>query len=478
MRNPLPAVDSHQWNSMLDATGLVATLFLAFWAWLWPDAAKAAFILIVAPLLASPRARSAIRQNRLAKLLLVLAIYMLIRSLWAMVELPDTRGKQLEDLFKWLELDAFVAVAWWLRGNLRWINLCLLLALAGILLGILLHVDWHSLVLLKVQKRTGFNLVPILFGLISGTALLGLVLFGPRLWAMRPRGGWLALRVTLGLLAFFILSYGLIATQSRGAWLATVLTLPPLAVIRYLAFFRAIRLSLAKALAVMILGVAVVAGILVANQRAISARLSAEQDVRASVMAGKLENLPRSSLAFRLHAQLYGLQRWRERPLFGWGTGSSRYVIAHSGMRELRHPDENGRLVWLLHLHNSYLEILVRFGLIGLLLFTVGTYFIFDSLKAAYRSGRLPLDYLLFLGGGLVLFMVWSFFDFAALAYKLRFYWLLLGGMAYSFALDREAGQSPSVSHAEAFRDERRAGPDHCLKAAAPRGKTGPESHR
>jgi O-antigen ligase len=441
-------------ESLVNATGLFGTLLLAFFAWLWSDGAKIAFVLIVASLLASPGARSAIARDRLGKLLLVLAIYMLLRSLWAMQELPDTRGKQIEDFFKWLELYAFVGVAWWLQGDLRRVNACLVLTLAGILLGIVMYADWHSLMQFKAEKRTGFNLVPILFGLISGTALLGLVLFGPRIWQPQTRNGSVALRLALWLAAFLVVSYGLIATQSRGAWLAAALTLPPLAFIRYLAFFRANRLSLAKALAVMAAGGALVVGILAANEKAISSRLNAEQDVRASVMAGKLDHLPRTSLAFRVHAQVYGLKKWLERPVFGWGTGSSRYVIAQSGMRELRHPDENGRLVWLLHLHNSYLEILVRFGLVGLFLFAAGTYFIFDSLKTAYRSGRLPLDYLLFLAGGLVLFLVWSFFDFAALHYKLRFYWLLLGGMAYSFALNRESPQSPSGSYSEATRRE------------------------
>jgi O-antigen ligase len=150
--------------------------------------------------------------------------------------------------------------------------------------------------------------------------------------------------------------------------------------------------------------------------------------------------LPRTSVGYRLDVQVFGLQRWLERPWLGWGAGASEYLISHSNNPRLLHPSKGGSLDWMDHLHNSYLETLASFGIVGTGLLAAAGGLLIRGLIQSYRAGRVPLDYFLFLLGGLLMTAVWSLFDFRLLHGEWRAYWLLLAGLAHSFALqEREA---------------------------------------
>ena len=97
------------------------------------------------------------------------------------------------------------------------------------------------------------------------------------------------------------------------------------------------------------------------------------------------------------------------------------------------------------HLHNSYLEILLRFGIIGALLLTVAALLLINAVVRAHRAGLIPRDYFLFLLGSFGLVAIWSLFDFRALHADWRAYWLLLAGAAYTFRLHGRSDSSPRI---------------------------------
>ena len=96
-------------------------------------------------------------------------------------------------------------------------------------------------------------------------------------------------------------------------------------------------------------------------------------------------------------------------------------------------------------LHNTYLEILVRFGIVGALLLITGALLLIRAVFRAYGAGLMPRDYFLFLLGSFGLVAVWSLFDFRALHTDWRAYWACLAGTAYTFQLHGCPDSSPKI---------------------------------
>jgi O-antigen ligase len=185
------------------------------------------------------------------------------------------------------------------------------------------------------------------------------------------------------------------------------------------------------------------AGVTLANLNTIQNRLY-EQLATIKTMAQfdyDFDRMPEVSADYRIHVMRFGLKKWMERPIFGWGPGATEYLISHSGLPALRHPYYKGGRVWMDHVHNTYLEVLVRFGIVGFSFFLLVVILLFKNLRNACQEGRLPADYALFLTGTLALMALWSLFDFRLLHTDWRSYWLLVGGMTYAFC-------SPSAHNA------------------------------
>jgi O-antigen ligase len=98
---------------------------------------------------------------------------------------------------------------------------------------------------------------------------------------------------------------------------------------------------------------------------------------------------------------------------------------------------------WLDHLHNTYLEVLVRFGLVGALLMVGTLGLLARGFWVAHREGRLPFDYAWFLTGALGLMAVWSLSDFRLLHPDWRSYWILMGGTMGAFWMPPGLPASP-----------------------------------
>jgi O-antigen ligase len=314
------------------------------------------------------------------------------------------------------------------------------LALAGLslLLCMALHARpselWQALS--EGHTRLGFGLPAIAFGLYAATALLGVLLLVPTYAARLPSSPRRALLVAAGA-ALALIGMGLLACRSRGAWLALALTLPPCAV---WAWRRGgvPRPALAGLGAVLLVG-------LVMNGEALARRLADDSatyralvglsDVPATGTPARLAALPADSVGLRLRLSGLALERWLEHPWFGRGPDAGRQVIAQA---------DDPELAAMSHLHNTYLELMVRFGVVGLAGFGAVLVGLGLGLQRAVRSGALPPQLGVFLGGALAVALVWSAFDFRLLTQDFRFYTVLLAGIAFGLGLPRR--EAPCAS--------------------------------
>jgi O-antigen ligase len=421
-------------QEIIDWVGTAGLFLFAFSAFLSTTALSIGLALLVGALLLNRSVWPRLRRDPLSIVCVVSTVYLVVRTLWAVWEFPGSAQLQEDQAWDWFRLWLFLCVGWWVNGNTKRITWILLLALVGLLSGMVYALFDHWS-LLWSGIRTGFHLPIIAFGLYAGTAVLGLLLMAPRIWGKMEKLPFFAIRVGLWLIAFVLLTQGLIDTQSRGAWLAAVLVLPPLTILRYWIALKQKRISRQRRISIACL-VLVIFGLLVlANLPTIQNRMAQERSMFEATWKLDFKDVPTQGFGVRVQALRYGLRKWLERPMFGWGPGSTEYLISHSGEHILQHPLSGGGYVWLDHLHDTYLEILFRFGLVGALLIATVLGLLLRDLWIAHLEGRLPIDYLLFLTGTFSLMAIWSLSDFRLLHPDWRSYWILIAGMAHAFRL-------------------------------------------
>ncbi len=323
--------------------------------------------------------------------------------------------------FLWMHLAAVVPCAHFIAGNQQRLLRLLGLAVCGLVLGMLLRLNWGPLLTDPAsywRARDGFGFAAIAFGLYSGLGLLGLILLARR----QPRLiGWprQAVRLLWWLSAVLLLQ-GLLLTQSRGSWLAMVLGLiVGLGLLWHRVSFRAQSQSRhwLPVLAVIVLVIALNSGLLIQ-------RLSQEIDTARALLHTTELPAQVSSIGLRWQAQQIGVIVWRERPWFGWGPGTTRLLLEHSRQRAGFTNDG----VRLQHLHNSALELLVQLGLVGLMLWLALLAALAHGVWQSRRKALVERDLAAFVLAALVMITVWSLFNFRMLNQDWRGCWVLLAG--------------------------------------------------
>jgi O-antigen ligase len=423
------------WSTHLGLSGL---LLFSFTAWLSTAPAYLALLLmLIALLMEAPLAWKTFRHQPITWVTLALVGYIYLRAALAAHEIPELAEEQWQYAERFAILSLFLLVAYWLARCPDKLNWVLALALTGIIVGLILNQDWSKWELMLQGKRSGSEKWWYsIMGLYAATALLGLILFTPCILTRKSGHLLSALSVLIWSLCIAILSHALIVSQSRTVWLACLLAFPPI-----LFFFARnwlkdhpdiprVQLAIGSSL-----GLLVLAGVFAANIDTISQRAQQERAVYEGIT--KLDDLsttnvasaiPKSSFGARFWLLSYGLEVWKERPLLGWGPGTSstQYLAPKQDRRDLQ-P------FW--HLHNSYMEILCRFGLIGGALFLSLAVLILRGGYLAYQNGKLPHDLYLLLAGSIALLLIWGLTDVRLDKHDYRVYWYFFAGLAYFGAM-------------------------------------------
>ncbi|WP_156427571.1 O-antigen ligase [Thiohalocapsa sp. ML1] len=371
-------------------------------------------------------------------LILGLAVYALLRG-WLANYPGGTWSVRWGAGLDWAQLAVVVPVAYVIGGNQRRLLRVLALALLGMLLGAMYRLDWALLwadPAAFAESRPGFGVPTIVFALFSGTALIGLFTLRWRWWGGRHDSVHL-LRIGLWLLVTALVAQAFLLTLSRGAWLALAATavLGLLLVASRRGRRRSPRL-------LTWLGGGAVAVLVLMNAGSMVERVTAEFDTARALVQGEVGYVPDSSFSQRWHAQRFGLDLWQQRPWLGWGPGSAKALLKAS-------DDPSVMLTGygpLEHLHNTYLEVLVQLGVVGLLLWLALFAALWRSVQLACRAGSVDVDVGNFLLLSLVYLMLWSLFDFHSMQQAWRAYWgVLAGGMLAVGLFPRTARTEPGA---------------------------------
>ena len=343
----------------------------------------------------------ALRRDPFALLTLLWIFYLVFNAALATWSPYGGGINHFEDVRSLGRIYLVILVAWWLGGSVKGLYSVLLLALTGLLIAVLQEVarhGWEFSILIR-GPRLDFVRNAQDFGLFAAAALLGLLLLAKRIIGPFSQNKILLIvRLTLWIGITLLVSVSFAAAEVRSQWLAlgvvsmmstlillgrAILTTP----------FQPIRLFAP-------LAVIVAAGLLLFSQwdRA-TERWQREAHIYPLILKGDLKKIPTTSVGHRIHLWGGALDAIKERPLLGWGPSSAEAVI-----KKAKIPKKTKKQFG--HFHNSYLDMAVRTGLIGVA-FMIGFFFlILRALWRGHQRGHIAGDIALFYMGTLLVLVI------------------------------------------------------------------------
>jgi hypothetical protein len=383
------------------------------------------FLMTVAALAQYRQIAPAIRRCPPCWLMIGGAIMTVISAALAAHYLPETAAQQWEQAKDWTWLALVMVVAWWLRRSPVRFYVAAGLFAAGATVRVLMHTPWHDLggFLGGGYPPYGFGLWHISFSSYFVVILLTLALLGPSAWVYAgrfgPRGRTV---IVLAAAALTLISLEVIFVgKSRGTWAAMALVVLPL-----LGWYAFRRLPGNRRALVALAAIAVLLLSFGATKfDTIAERMSAESEVIEVIVEGGMEDVPLTNIGVRAHLYRIGLDRWLERPFLGWGPGSGPHLMQADSM----FPRAVGNYTPP-HFHNIALELLVRFGLIGVVWIAAIVAPVYARVYRLHRDGRLPENWYLLLMGVLLFGLVWGMADIRIVKWDYRNFFMLYFGLA------------------------------------------------
>ncbi len=412
--------------------GIVGLYWFMLFAWMSNIKALEGVIILVLGCLIDRRFWIAMRHSRIAQLTAVLAGYIVIRALVAIAENPDYARFHVEDGGHLLLLGLFICIGWLLQGKTQRVYWLLAAGLIGFWLGRMEHMPFVEMFTNPAWWKTRQNLeLPsaIPFGQYAAASLVGLLIMLPHIWNLGRTHWSRGLIMAAWTWLLFLSIQGIIVSQTRAVWLSLIVVFFML-IIAKLAFFK--RLGAMKSVLVVVLvgGVLATTGYL--NRSVLQSRFSAEIDTTSAIFSGEFGKIKARNkrgnikpIGVRYHMILFGIEHWLENPLFGMGPGITRPLVRDQW--KLSRP--------FTHLHDSYIEMLLRLGLVGTGLILVLLILLVRDAKKARNQGRMDSDLFHLLVIALALHLLVSFTNFRMLNGDWRYYWFLFGGILFTFSL-------------------------------------------
>lgn len=334
----------------------------------------------------------------------------------------------------------FFPIAWWLRGNTRYVTIVYAMALVGFGLALLRFGSSADLVRAFDGARPTFGFRQQHAAVFFGTALLGWVVFARRLVIGETHRATI-LRGLGWSVVFVLVAGGALVTQTRAVWLG--LTAATVVLIGlHLALHKRLFSLRNGALAATALVVLISAGLMSGAGQIIADRVSAERPVVNQILSGDIEDLPYTSIGIRIHLWAEAWRWIEQRPITGWGYTGKKRVIDESPRFSPEFKDTFG------HLHSSVFGMWVTFGLLGLALLAWLAVWIGITTWRSWRAGRMPYDVFLFGMGFFPYFLVINQFESYLIWGTGVYLMAVVAGTLYSYHLQGklEAQTQPATS--------------------------------
>lgn len=350
---------------------------------------------------------------------------------WAGLAQPETASHQFRAIFEVGSFGFIPLVAWAIRGEGQRVKAVLTLLLIGLVARILADAQWHGALPVLPYSPEVLNIFGVnrnVGGALVATGLLGL-LFLPLGW--RPSMGHFALLVNALLIA--LLAWIWVVISSRATWIALVLGLTAGLILIVRTRHRA---QAPMPLGRYALGFALVAGLVLwFGGHILATRMAAEPEAWKALLSGHFAALPETSLGIRARLAGVALALWKIHPLTGWGPQINQLFGSYGDYPAAAH---------FAQLHDGYLEMLARTGVIGLLAFLCALALLLQTLAMSAVRARMGAPLAGFLLGTLAIFVVENA-SISLIYFQHGWHYLVLfGGLIAGFR------QPPPAPHAPA----------------------------
>ena len=264
---------------------------------------------------------------------------------------------------------------------------------------------------LEVKTRYGFSHSINHFALYIGTALIGVIIFGSR--SINKNKLYLSIPLILSTLFCTLL---LIKTQTRMAWIALFIVM--VMILTAWLFLNnndgAKRTEIPGAAFILLPCIFMIFLL----KPIIESRFSTiEPEIRDGVVSSD------HSINYRIELLKFGYEKWLEKPIFGHGPIPSKLLISHLGSDYI---SERG------HLHNTYLEVMFSWGIVGLILCAATIFLLIKSVLLNLLRDKDCSAYHLFFLSSMLYWLLWSLSEFNVYRGSGQYYWLMLAGLGYS----------------------------------------------
>ena len=388
-----------------------------------------------------------------AVILFVITLLIMLLLTWrATLLFPTTVSEQWHGFSGWMAPFTFIVVAWWLGRDPELIKPMLIAAFLGLIFGVIRKTDWALAPEFLQGMRYDFGASALGLSFICSIALTGLLIFRRRIVELQINDrAWPALGWILWGLGCCLLLAILIITQSRGAALILALTSIIYGLLRWRLIAHSTKQpqGLFDAHRFVILAFLLSSFFLLWSMQGRNLvdwrELTTPSQVSDATAIGQVAQLTNNitdqelsyvgSIAIRLNLIEVGLTAFVHRPLLGFGPGTSttEFLVAQHIIPvrpyHLHHAPN-----WS-HLHSVPLEILARFGLVGVLIALSLGWLVGRAYRQLWRDPRAAPDLRVFLTLGGAMLIVYFIYDFRLVNVDIRFFIIQLLGMVYSFSL-------------------------------------------
>ena len=352
-------------------------------------------------------------------------LYLAVQTSFAHYEFPGTG--QIPVAIGICRIALIFIFAFWIRGTVKTGILIYIMTLIGLFLALLFRIDWRHLGALFSGESDVLGIHRSSMALIFATAFIGLLIFGKTIWGASAAKGYRT-RIGLWVLVTTFFFQWILLTRVRIVWIGLISWMVCALIFLAVRYFReSVGEVIIRKTAIFVSVVLIGMGIVFTQWDTISAHLLQEKTVVQKVLKRDFKDMPATSFGSRTYLWKIGWEAAKERTLFGWGPSSTPILIQRGNI-----PESIKREVS--NLHNGYLEIFVRFGLIGFILIGM---IMFLLVRAAFKMAKeSPLH------AQIALFSLSAFFLFGIANMTdmhLRpvgwYFFAIIGGVVYSFSL-------------------------------------------
>jgi O-antigen ligase len=341
---------------------------------------------------------------------------------------------QLAEARHYTKLFLFVILAWWMSGFPRIVFFVLFLAVIGFLLGPMIS-GYDYIHGINIVKHGG----SISLGyrnrehtsVYASFTLLFFVLFRKRLVNLWPDRQWIGvLVVTIGVSYSLIVIY--VATTRATYFGFGIAILAWVFYQIYKIYVDKLSVNKNKVLKVgLVLTILFLVFVMVGFNpfSKFAKRMNEERDVIGQLVGGDFDDLRLSNIGVRIYLWTYAIEKLKDQPLVGLGPRTREQLLA-----EKQVPDRVKK-AGIGHFHNSYIELLLAYGILGAFIFAAMVSYIIYGVVQARKKQLMPDDMFNFV---LVFSVYWFSVNLVEsyFIYTTGFYInALLGGTAITFYL-------------------------------------------